>query len=650
MKRPSARTAGTIGLWIAALASYLPVWTAGFIWNDRDYVTRPALRSLHGLRLIWTQVGATEQYYPLLHSFFWIQHRLWGNAALGYHGVNVALHAISAVLFWRILERWWPDRPGVSWFAAMLFAVHPVMAESVAWISEQKNTLSLVFYLLAATRYWRFFEGRRKADWWMGFGLLVCALLSKSVTATLPAALLVVIWWRTGRVRVKEDVVPLLPWFAVAAGWGLFSAWVEKTYVGAQGADFALSAVQRVLLAARIPWFYLAKLVWPEHLVFIYPRWEISVKDPFAWIYFTASVYFVLGVVVGWAPTAITAKRRGLALGVGKTPLHPGPVACALFFVGSLFPTLGFFNVYAFIYSYVADHWDYLPALGVFAGAAYLLSYLTRTWPRALRTGCCGLLLAILAGRTFQEARAYHDAVRFYATIVARNPDAWMAQHNLGDLLAESGRDEAALPFYVAALRTRSNLPLTEYSYGNALGRLSRSSEAEQHYRAAISLLPNFAAAHDALGRSLLTRGDPVAALDEFTAVSKLNPHFPALNAQLAEADNNAGATALQNRDLSSASRYLGEALKLNPDYAVAWANLGRTFVASQQPGAAIAPLEHALSIQPNFPEAENDLGVVFATLGRPLDAIPHYEAALRLRPNYPEARHNLQLARSAGR
>jgi tetratricopeptide (TPR) repeat protein len=631
MKR---RAAGSIAIWGATFLAYLPAWSAGFIWNDKDYVTRPALRSLGGLGLIWTKLGATEQYYPLLHSLFWLEHRLWGNSASGYHLVNAALHAASAVLFWTVLSRWWPDRPGVSWLAAMLFALHPVMAESVAWISEQKNTLSLVFYLLAGLSYWSFFERRRQRDYWVGLAWFICALLSKSVTATLPAALLVIIGWRAGSDAVSRHVRPLLPWFVIAAASGLFSAWVEKTYVGAQGPDFSLSVIQRVLLAARIPWFYLAKLAWPAHLVFIYPRWTISPADPVAWIYLCAAVLTLAGIAI------LGARKSSVA----------GLAACGLFFAGSLFPTGGFFNVYAFVYSYVADHWDYLPALGIFAGGAWLLAEFTRRLPLAVRGSAAAALLLVLAALTFRQARAYHDAGRFYSTIVTRNPSAWMAQHNLGDLLAERGENEAALAFYAAALRSRADLPLTEYAYGQALGRLNRPREAEARFRSALALQPGFAAARDALARSRLAAGDPTAAIAELNQLAQTNPDFPGLPEQLAEAHNNAGVAALQNKDLRAAAQQLGAALRHNPDYAVAWANLGRVLAAAGRPGSAIAPFEQALKLQPGFAEAENDLGVVFATMGRPGEAIPHYEAALRLRPDYPAAQRNLQLARSAVR
>jgi hypothetical protein len=259
----------------ATLLAYFPALTAGFIWDDQPgHVTRPELRSLAGLVRIWTEPGATQQYYPLLHSAFWFEHLLWGDAPFGYHLVNVLLHATAACLFAALLLRL--AVPG-AWLAALLFALHPVGVESVAWVSEQKNTLSLVLSLCAALAYLRFDSTgerdrpRSPRAYALASILFIAALLSKTVTATLPAALLVLAWWQRGTVSLRRDALPLLPWFACSALAAVATASFEHTLIGAQGADFALTAAQRFLLAGRAVWFYLGKLLLPLDLSFIYP-------------------------------------------------------------------------------------------------------------------------------------------------------------------------------------------------------------------------------------------------------------------------------------------------------------------------------------------------------------------------------------------
>ncbi len=266
-------------LWIGLLllgltfAIYAPVINGQFLWDDDAHATRPELRSVEGLGRIWFDVGATQQYYPLLHSVFWIEHRAWGNATTGYHVVNILLHVSSAFLLYLILGRL--KIPGAL-TAAAIFAAHPVHVESVAWIAEQKNTLSTVFYLAAMHWYLRFDEERRPAWYAAASTLFVLGLLTKTVVATLAGALLVIVWWQRGRISVRRDVLPLAPWFALGAAMGIATASIETRLLGAEGTEFTWTLFQRAVLAGRVIWFYLAKLFWPFDLAFVYPRWEIA--------------------------------------------------------------------------------------------------------------------------------------------------------------------------------------------------------------------------------------------------------------------------------------------------------------------------------------------------------------------------------------
>ena len=245
--------------------------SGGFIWDDDDYVQdNLTLRSLAGLGQIWFQPGATRQYYPLVHTTYWLEYRLWDLNPTGYHVVNVILHALSAVLVWRLLIRL--KVPG-AWAAAALFALHPVHVESVAWITERKNTLSGAFYLSAAWAYLRYEEARSPRLYWAALLLFAAALLSKTVTCTLPAALLLVLWWK-GQRPMRRTAVTLVPFFALGVAMSGVTVWMEKHSVGAWGPEWDLSLVERGLIAGRALWFYAAKLLVPLNLTFIYPRWK----------------------------------------------------------------------------------------------------------------------------------------------------------------------------------------------------------------------------------------------------------------------------------------------------------------------------------------------------------------------------------------
>ncbi len=193
---------------VGVLMAYQPAWRGGFVWDDDGHVTRPELRSWYGLYRIWFHLGATQQYYPLLHSAFWVEHRLWGDATLGYHLVNILLHMAATVLVALVLCRL--RVPGTC-LAAAIFALHPVHVESIAWIAEQKNALSAVFYLGAMLVYLRFDQERKSPLYCWALALFVLGLLSKTTAATLPAALLVILWWQRGRLSWRRDVVPLVP-------------------------------------------------------------------------------------------------------------------------------------------------------------------------------------------------------------------------------------------------------------------------------------------------------------------------------------------------------------------------------------------------------------------------------------------------------
>ena len=333
-----------VALTSAVCLAYQPVWHGGLLWDDYPgHVTAPDLRSWDGLSRIWFEGGATQQYYPLLHSAFWLQHKLWGDATLGYHLVNILLHATAALLVALVLRRL--HVPG-AYLAAAIFALHPVHVESVAWITEQKNTLSGVFYLAAMLVYLRFDQTRKKSIYGCALGLFLLALLSKTVSATLPGALLVILWWQRGRLSWRKDVLPLLPFFVLGVLGGLLTAWVERTVIRAEGAAFEFTIVERFLIAGRAICFYLGKLFWPVNLTFIYPRWQVS--QAIAWQYLFPAGALLLAAAL-WP-----VRRRWRA-----------PLAALLFFIGTLFPALGFLNVFPFRYSLVADHFQYLASLGV---------------------------------------------------------------------------------------------------------------------------------------------------------------------------------------------------------------------------------------------------------------------------------------------
>ncbi len=504
-----------LALVAATTAAYAPVVDNGYVWDDDAYITEnETLREPGGLARIWIDVGATPQYYPLVHTSFWIESRLWGLDPRGFHIVNVLLHVLTALLAWRVLAHL--SVPG-AWWAALFFAVHPVHVESVAWITERKNVLSGALYFGAALAILRASVARdteRPSHRLYATALILFAgaLLSKTVTGSLPAALLLVVWWKRGRIEIR-DVTPLLPFFAMAAGLGGLTIWMEKHRVGAVGAPWDLSAVERVLIAGRAVWFYLAKLGWPDSLAFFYPRWRIDTG--LGWQYLPPLAAVAL---VG----ALYAARRT----IGR-----GPLVAVLFFGGTLVPALGFFDVYPMRYSFVADHFQYLASLGPLAlVAAGFASGAKRFGAAGRRAGIAlGLCATTALGTlTWQRVPVFHDLETLWTTTIAVNPRAWLAQYNLGNLRRRQGDTAGAARHYRQALGEKSDFAPAHNNLATVLGLRGRVNDAIHHYERAIAIDPDHALARFNLARVLVELGRVDEAIGHYREAIRVEPEYTA--------------------------------------------------------------------------------------------------------------------------
>ena len=563
---------------VLVVVAYMPAFVAGFVWDDDDYVTKnEALRSVAGLARIWLSPGVTPQYYPVTFTSLWIDYQLWGLRAPGFHATNVLLHAANAVLVWRLLERL--AVPG-AWIAAALFAVHPVHVESVAWVTERKNVLSGVFYLAAAlvfvTRVAGMPDGaRRRGPYLAVVGLFVLALLSKSVTATLPVAIAIVLWWRDGRVR-REDLLLLVPLLVLGLGMGLLTALMERHRVGAVGSYWNQTLFERCLIAGRALWFYAGKLLWPYPTIFNYERWTIDARDVVQWTW------------------PIAALGVGLGAWLARSWIGRGVVAALAFFAVSLSPALGFVNVYPMRYSFVADHFQYLASLGVLAlvGAGIVRVVGTRA-----RLGVTPIVL-VLAMLTAWQSFAYHDAELLWADTLVKNPRSVLALQNMGTLSYGHGERwggsyfDVALSLYQRARDIEPEQPDVWNSIGVVQARLGRRDEAIAAFESALRFDPRHAEAARNLGSVLAAVGrqaDAIAAYERALAAS------PAM-------------------------------VETREDFAVLLAKAGRLADAEAQNREVIAR-------SPGSLRAHAQLGSVLAGQGRWSEAVTAYEAAVRLTP-----------------
>jgi tetratricopeptide (TPR) repeat protein len=603
--------------WLVTLAIYSPAWHGGVLWDDDAHLTRAALQSVTGLGRIWTDVTVTQQYYPVVHSTFWVMNRLWGHDTFGYHLLNILLHGTSAFLVGLILRRL--AVPG-AWLAALLFAVHPVHVESVAWMTELKNTLSGVCYLAAALAYLRFDTDRSRRAYGLALVLFVLALLSKTVTGTLPAALLVVFWWQRGRLDWRRDVGPLVPFFVLGLASGILTAWVERTYIGAEGAEFQFTIVERGLIAGRVIWFYLAKLLWPANLIFMYPRWEIS--QQIWWQYlFPLAALALLAAAWWWR-----ARSRA-------------PLAALLLFGGTLFPALGFVNVYPFRYSFVADHFQYLASLAILAPiAAGLATLVARR--RVRPTIATALVIAgimPIAGLAWQQTHQYVDAETLYRTTIARNPECWMAYTNLAlrEMDGSPERVTDAIAHLREALRINPNNAEAHNTLGLIWQRMGRADEAMAEHREAARLAPGLAEAHYNVGYDLQARGQFAEAIAPYETSLRLDPTNP-------KARHNLANVLLALGRVDDAARYLEEAVRFAPDSAEIRQNLGTALLRLGRSGDAIAQFREALRLSPNLAESHNNLALALQQAGQPDEALAELRESARLMPGSVRIHRNL--------
>jgi tetratricopeptide (TPR) repeat protein len=531
---------------------------------------------------MWSQPAALQQYYPLTGTSFWIDYHLWGFWPLPYHVENVLLHVLAVVLFWRLLRQL---QVSGAWLAAAVFALHPIMVESAGWITERKNVLSMVFYLGALLFYGKFNAfgeeiPRRWGNYVLAFFLFLAALLAKTTAFSLPLAILLIGWWKRGQIKWRADVLPTLPFFAFAVSLSLMVSWLEKNHMGAQGPGWNFSFPERCLIAGRALWFYPGKLLWPVNLCYFYPRWQLDSSSFRQWLY------------------PITAAGALFILWLKRDWFGRGPVAAVFFFIGALFPFLGFMNVYFMRHSFVCDHWVYLPSLGLIALAAALVAGMAeRLRTPAILYGLAVIALPLLAILTWRQSGMYSDMETLWRTTLARNPNSFMAQHNLGYILLRRGQED----------------------------------EAMTHFQKALEIQPDLLESYNDLGTIFLDKGQTDKAIAQFQKALNIQPNNP-------QVYNNLGIALGQKGAMEEAIVQFRKALAIQPDYAEACYNIGIALAAEGKAAEAAGQYRAVIQLEPNYADAHGNLANVLAAQGRLEEAVREYQETIALVPNSAQA------------
>lgn len=475
----------------AILIAYFPALDGLLLWDDEGAtIENPLMWRPGGLWTMWTTIGripGEEHFWPLTYTVLWLQFQLWKGWPVGYHFTNFLLHAAICIQLWRLMRR--IELPGAA-IAAALFAVHPVHVESVAWIISLKDLLATLFYLFAVEFFINYAE-RHRAIWLIAAVFAAAAaMLSKSMTLTLPFGLAILLWYRNGRIARRE-------WIGlIAIGALVFSMALADTFVVRQfGSPIANvpSLPRRLIHSGRAFWFYLEKLCWPVGLSTIYPQWKSNIARAADWLPLLAAAFVAIAL---WLP-----RRR-----IGR-----GPLACWLFFGVSLAPVLGIVYFYFLHISPVADRYQYLPSLGPIVGFGALAGVLLKKIPFRRRAVLYVPIFAILflfAGLTRRQSAHYRDIETLFTHSMLYAPQSPENHYELGNGLLQHDKNAEAEKHFREALRLRPDYLEAINGIGDAYFNMKRDAECVATHREAMAkglTIPNVL---NRLARILATTAD----------------------------------------------------------------------------------------------------------------------------------------------
>ncbi|MGW8256225.1 MAG: tetratricopeptide repeat protein, partial [Thermoguttaceae bacterium] len=590
---------------LAAFVVYYPALNGGFVLDDDALLTENEfIKAPDGLYKFWCTTE-TADYWPVASTSLWFEWRLWGINPTGYHVTNLILHIASALLLWAILRKL--CIPG-AYFAALIFAVHPVNVESVAWISQRKGLLAMLFSLLSVWWYLEYLARARlrlaaklipnpqslipissfilhpSSFYCLSLAAFILAMLSKGSVAVLPVLLFGIVWWQRGTVPFlltqksgqSPSVLRLIPFFLVAVVLTLVNIWFQTHGTGE--VFRTASFVERLLGAGSVIWFYLYKAILPLNLAFVYPQWTIQPGDMLWWLPLAAAV--VVTMVLWWFRTGWS---RSILFAWG-------------FFCVGLIPVLGFVDVGFMRYSLVADHYQHLAIIGVIGLTASgwgVWHERVRKPARWIPKAAAALAAGILMLLTYQQSELYRDPVVLYQDTLKKNPNCWMAYNNLGVAFFHTNRLQEAIKYYRQSLSLKPDHAEALNNLGVALVQVGNVKEAIEDYHESLRIKPNYVDAYNNLGIALTKVGRVEDSINTFQKALRLNPDFPDLH-------NNLGNALLISSHLDKAIEHYRQAIQLDPEHAESHQNLAIALYKAGRLPEAIDQFKELLRLKPD--------------------------------------------------
>jgi tetratricopeptide (TPR) repeat protein len=549
-----------------------------------------------------------SRYYPLTLTTFWLQRHLWELNPLPYHAVNIVLHAANATLIYLLLRRL--NIRG-AWVAAALWAIHPVNVESVAWVTELKNVQSGLFFFGSLLCFLRFEHNKGRSSFALALASFAAALLSKPSAVVLPFVLLLLAWWQRGRLY-KSDLRRAAPFFALSAAMSLLTIVEQRGQVDRGVHDWSLTLTERLIVASKALWFYAAKVLWPVNLSFIYYRWPIDADSLGSLIplFGIASV----GAILWRFRRHLWAQGSSLGLG---------------YYAIALLPILGFFDIYFFRYSFVADHFQYLASLGivglVVAGVGTVLRQRVPQWAIAV------VSISGLGVLSWRHTQVFHDDETLWRDTLAKNTSAVVAYANLGGIFNEKHLYQEAERYFRQALHLQPGFLEARSNLGLALIEQHRYEEAKQELDEALRIKPDYSKALYGLGHLYYMMKRPAESEDFFHLALLSEP-------TLAEAYYDLGTLLLEQNRGDEAMKCYQLALALRPDYALVNSNLGKILAEKGNMEDAIRHYQRAIGANPKLAELYFNLAVAYRQQGRLSEAIQQFRTALALKPGLADA------------